>query len=94
MNSVPPFIRFLIFVVMEVPALVLWLVGLHQAFVRTWILGEHVTAPEYLRWSLDWTMTGWSLAAMTVGYVMFEFGGMLRGNRRLGNICSSQRIST
>ena len=84
MNAMPPFVRFLIAVLMEFPALILWLVGMHQAFVGAWLFGEQRSASPYLRSNLDWRLVVWPLAAMSVGYLMFEFGEVLRGKRRLG----------
>jgi hypothetical protein len=81
----PSFVRFLVFVLMEVPALVLWLAGMHRSFVQAWLFGEQRSAPEHLKLNLDWRVAAWSLAAMSGGYVMLEFGGVLRGKRRLGN---------
>ncbi|RYD61153.1 MAG: hypothetical protein EOP83_17720 [Verrucomicrobiaceae bacterium] len=80
----PPFVRFLIFVLMEIPALILWLVGMHWAFKGAWLFGEDQSAPDYLKRNWDWQFIIWAVAAMSAGYLMFEFGEVLRGKRRLG----------
>jgi len=85
MNAMPLVVRFLIAVLMQLPALVLWLVGMHRAFGVAWVFGEQATAAEHLKLILDWKFIVLPVAAMSVGYLMFEFGGILRGNRRLGN---------
>lgn len=85
MNAMPPFVRFLIFVLMEIPALILWLAGMYRAFLGAWLLGESQSAPrDHDGLSLIWQFILWPLAAMSAGYLMFEFGEVLRGKSRLG----------
>lgn len=84
MNPMPSFVRFLIFVLMEIPALVLWLAGMYHAFKGAWLFGENQSSPYDLSWNVDWQFIAWPLVAMSVGYLMFEFGEVLRGKSRLG----------
>ena len=84
MNAMQSFVRFLIFVLMEIPALILWLAGMYHSFKGAWLFGENQSAPDYLNRIFDLQLIIWPVAAMSVGYLMFEFGEVLRGKRRLG----------
>lgn len=84
MNAMPPFVRFLVFVLIEIPALILWLVGMYRAFLGAWLFGEDQSAPDFLKRNWDWPFILWPLTAMSAGYLMFEFGEVLRGKSRLG----------
>ena len=84
MNPMPSFVRFLIFVLMEIPALILWIAGMHESFKGAWLFGEDQSAPDYLKRHWGWQFIIWPFVAMSAGYLMFEFGEVLRGKLRLG----------
>jgi hypothetical protein len=85
MNGMPAFVRALVAVLIEIPALVLWLASMYQSFISAWLFGEQGSAPDHLKLNWDWRQPlAWPFVAMSAGYLMLEFGGLLRGKHRLG----------
>jgi hypothetical protein len=89
----PTLVRALIVLLIGCPAFFGWPVAMFQSFTTIWLLAEQQTSPAYLHRAFTLKEIALPVAWMSACYLMFEFGALLLGERRLGKTPQHQALA-